>query len=94
MCILFTLTLEGRVNQCFHTLPSSSIHSHRQFIKELDQDFDWYDYRGVYKTINQLRMNPNESIDDFSNIFLHLCYEFTKEYMDWDFFKHKFEHLV
>lgn len=39
-------------------------------------------------------MKPNESIEDFSNRFLHPCYEFHEEDMDLDFFKQKFEWLV
>lgn len=39
-------------------------------------------------------MNLYESIEDFSNIFLHLCYVFPEEDMHWDFFKEKFQHLI
>lgn len=39
-------------------------------------------------------MNPGESIEDLSNLFLHLCYEFPEEDVDWDFFKQKFQFLV
>jgi len=39
-------------------------------------------------------MKPNELIEDFSNQFLHLFYEFLEEDMDWDFFKQKFENLI
>lgn len=39
-------------------------------------------------------MEPNESIEDFSNRFLHLCYEFPEEDMDHYFLKQKFKHLV
>jgi len=35
MCILFTLTLDGHVNQWCHSLPSTSVHSFCQFLKEL-----------------------------------------------------------
>lgn len=64
-CVIFFLTLEGRVNWWFHTLPSASIHSFAQFLKKIIQDFDRHDYRDVLKRINQLRMYPNESIEDF-----------------------------
>lgn len=86
-CMLFTLTLEGHVNWWCHTLPSASIHSFQQFHKELHQCFDRYDYQYVYKKMNHLRMEPNESVGDFSDRFIHLCYGFPEEYMDWDFFK-------
>lgn len=39
-------------------------------------------------------MNPNESIKDLADRFLHLCYEFSKEDMNWDFFKENFRCLV
>lgn len=39
-------------------------------------------------------MKLDESIEDFSNWFFHLCYEFLEEDIDWDFFKKKFECLV
>lgn len=39
-------------------------------------------------------MSPHELIEDFSNRFLRLCYEFPREDTDWDLFKRKFECLV
>ncbi len=39
-------------------------------------------------------MKHYESIRDFSNRFLHICYEFSKEDADWDLFKKMFQHLV
>lgn len=39
-------------------------------------------------------MKFDESIKDFSNIFLHMFYEFPEEDMDWDLFKEKFQRLV
>jgi len=92
--VLFFLTLEGRVNQWCNTLPLSSIHYFEHLIKELHLEFDSYDYQDVLKIINELRMKYNESIEVFFNQFLHFCYEFPKEDIDWDFFKQKFEHLV
>lgn len=85
--VLFTLTLKGHFNQWHHALPFSSIHSFDQFLEGFHQAFDRYDYRCVLKNINQLRMYPNESIEDFSNRFLHLCYEFPREDTNWDFLK-------
>jgi len=93
-CVLFFLTLEGRVNRLCHTLPLASIHSFDQFFEEIHQAFDRYDYRDVSNKINQLRMNPNESIDDFYKRFLYLCYEFLGENLDWDFLKVEFESLA
>ena len=60
--------------------------------------FDKYDYQDVYKSIYQLRMKYNEKynekLDDFIDEFLHLCYEFSEEYLDYDFMAKKFQYLV
>lgn len=58
-----------------------------------------YSKRCLLRIINKIRINHDELIEDFDNIFLHLCYEFLKDDMDWDFFKEKlkqfeFESLV
>ena len=55
-CILFFLTLEGRFNR-WVSYPTTCFHS----------SFDRYNYQDVLKRINQLRMEPNESIDDLFN---------------------------
>ena len=34
-CVLFSLTLEGRIKQCCCTLPEASIHSYEQLAGEL-----------------------------------------------------------
>jgi len=39
-------------------------------------------------------MEPNELVNNFSNEFLHLCYEIQEEDVNWDFLKQEFEHLV
>lgn len=39
-------------------------------------------------------MNPNELIEYFSNMFLHLCCVFLGKNLDWDFLKRNFESLV
>lgn len=93
-CKLFNLTLKGRVKKWCHSLPCDFIHSLEQLFKELHQAFDRYDYQNVYKRISQLTMRPNESLDDFMDRFLHLFYEFSKEYVDWDFMNENFQCLV
>ena len=93
MSKLFTLTFEGHVKRWYHRLPTASIHSFGQLVKELYKSFDRYDYRDVLKIINKLRMKPKESIEDFSRHFLHLCYEFPNKKTNWDFFKQKVQVL-
>jgi len=39
-------------------------------------------------------MKLNESVEDFSDLFLHLCCEISKEDMNEDFLKQELEHLV
>ena len=39
-------------------------------------------------------MKPDESIEDFSDWFLHLYYEFPEGNTNWDFLKQNFECLV
>ena len=38
-------------------------------------------------------MKYDESLEDFMDNFLHLCYEFSKEDVDWDFMSEKFQSL-
>lgn len=92
-CIFFFLTLDGQASQWRHTLPPTSIHSLNHLIEEIYLAFDRYDYRDVYKRIDQLRMDPDESVEDFSNRFLNLCYEFPEEDMYRYFLKQNFKHL-
>lgn len=93
-CVIFFLILKSWVNQWCHTLPSSSIHYFQHFIKERHLAFDKYDHWDVLKRINQLRINHDELVEDFTNRFLRICYEFPKEDTDWDLFNQNFEHLV
>lgn len=65
-CVFFSLTLEGRTKQWCHTLPAMSIYSFEQLIGELQQAFERYDFQDVLKRINELRMKPKESLEDFS----------------------------
>ncbi len=78
VCILFFLTLEVCVNRWCHTLPPASIRSLLTFLKELHQAFDVCDHQDAYERISQLRMNPRESVEDFSSCFVHLCHEIPK----------------
>jgi len=93
-CVLFFLTLEGHVNQWCHTLPPTSIHSLHQFVGDLHQAFDRYNYPYVCKRINLLTMKPKESIEDFSDRFLYLYCQISEEDMNQYFLKQEFECLV
>lgn len=39
-------------------------------------------------------MKPSESIEDFQNRFIHFCYEFFEDDIDWNFMKDKFEYFL
>lgn len=91
---LFSLALEGYVKHWCHTLQYSSIHSFERLVKELHEAFDKYNYHDIYKRINYLSVKPKESLEYFLSWFLHLCYEFYEEDMDWDFMSEKFQCLV
>ena len=43
-CVLLFLTLEGCVNELWYTLSLASVHLFEQFLNELHQAFDRYDY--------------------------------------------------
>ena len=77
-CALLSLTLEGRAKQWCYTLPVVSIHSFEQLVGKLQQEFDMYDFQDVLKRINELRMKPEESLEGFAFIFVHICFEFAE----------------
>ena len=91
---MFIFILEDHVKCRCHTLPTTSIHSFEQLVKEIREAFDMYAYKDVYKMINQLRMKTHESLEDSLDWFLHLCYEFSEEYVNWNFMSERFQHLV
>lgn len=72
----------------YHLLPSII------FITWFYQSFSRYDYKDVYRRISQLRMKPNELVEDFPERFLHLCYEFLGEDTYLDLFKNNFECFI
>ena len=81
-CLLFFVTLEGRAKKWCCTLPESSIHSFEQLASELQQAFHRYDFHNVLLKINDIRMEPQESLDEFSIRFVHYCFEFPEKDVD------------
>ena len=79
---MFILTLEIRVKQWCHRLFAASIHSFEELVREVFEPFDTYDYQDVYKRINHIRMKHDETLEEFLDRFLHLCYEFPEEDID------------
>ena len=67
MDILLTLTFKGHVNWWCHTLTAASIHSFDQLANDIHKEFDRYYYQNFPKIINQIRMKPNESVEQFSD---------------------------
>lgn len=41
-----------------------------------------------------LRKAPDESLEDFHDHFIHFCYEFSEDDIDWNFMKERFQFLV
>ena len=85
MCFLFFLTLEGRAKQWCCTLLKSSIHSFEQLASELQQAFQRYNFQSVLIKLNDIRMEPQEPLDEFSIRFVHYCFEFPERDVDWNF---------
>lgn len=64
-------------------LPSTSNHSFDQFLNEIHQAFNMYDYKfDACNRIDLLRMKSGEYVENFLNPFLHLCYEFPEGVID------------
>ena len=74
ICLLFFLTLGVRVKQWCRTLPKASIHSFEQLAHKLQQAFHRYDFQSVLIKLNDIRMEPQEPIDEFSIKFVHYCF--------------------
>ena len=92
--MLFTLTLDGHEKQWSYSLPTTSISYFKQLVNELHHIFDKYEYQYVLNEIDQIIMELNESLQHFTNRFLHLCYEFLDEDVDWQFLDENFCFLV
>jgi len=70
------------------------MHSFENLVKELYLAFEKYDYKFVYNKIMHLRKAPDESLNYFHNRFIHFCFEFSEDDINWNFMKEKFEFLV
>lgn len=66
----------------------------KHLVKKLCRVCDKYEYQDVLDEINQLRMESNESLKHFVDRFLHLCYEFSDEDVDWKLLDEKLHFLV
>lgn len=83
MCLLLTLTFEGRVKGWCETLPVDSIHSFEQLISEFIVSFGVYDFIRLSTQLQNLRKNNDESVEEFITRFLHLCYMFPSKDLPW-----------
>lgn len=92
--ILLTLTFEGHVKHCCHTLPIASISSFDQFTEMMIKSFDKYSHRDVCEKICCLRMEPDESVEDFADRFLHIYCEIPYKILNSDFLRQEFRRLV
>jgi hypothetical protein len=63
-----------------------------QFIDEFLFFFEIYDYDRLCSEVNDLRMKSDESIEEFSTRFIHLCCRFPLN--DLSYISEWFQHLV
>jgi hypothetical protein len=81
ICILFTLTFQGRVKYWFESFPANSIHSLFEFVIEFLSDFNNYDYDELSEELSWLRKENDESFNDFAIRFIHVCTRFRLKEM-------------
>ena len=94
ICLIFFLTLEVHAKKWCHTLPKASIHSFEQLTNELRQYFHRYDLHKIVIKLNDMRMEPQESLDEFSIRFIHYCFEFPERDVDWKCLSEQFKHVI
>lgn len=90
----FILTFKACIEEWCYTLPTTSIHSFEHIVKELYHACDRHDYKFVYKKIMHLRKALDEYTEYFHDHFIHLCYEFYEDDVNWNFMKEKFKFIV
>lgn len=91
---LFFFTFQGFVKSWCKTLSYDSIHSFKQFIDEFITYFQESIFEDLFKEIDKLWMRPNESMDDFSNIFLNIYYKIHEKDKYWYHMIREFPCLV
>lgn len=91
---LSSLTLDGHAKQWCYSLPTTYSSYFKHLVNGLCHVFYKYEYQDNLNEIDQLRMESNESLEHFTNRFLHLCYEFPDEDVDWQFLDEKLCFLV
>jgi len=73
-------------------LLDASIHTWEEFIDEFLIAFKKFDYDKLCEELNDIRMEPDESLEESSTRFKHLCYRFPLYYIpsisEW------FQHLI
>ena len=75
-------------------MPKASIHSFEQLASELQQAFHRYDFQSVLIKLNDIRMEPQEPLDEFSLKFFHYCFEFPERDVDWKCLSEQFRYVI
>jgi len=88
-CRLSILRFEAGVKEWCYTLLTASIYSFDHVFKELFRAFGRCDYKSVFKKIMQLQKAPDILLNYFHDHFIHLCFDFSKDDVNWNLMKEK-----
>lgn len=92
-CGLFAFTFEGHAKQWCHTFFTNYIHSFDHMFRELCHAFVLYDRKALNKKKLKLRKSL-DALENFHDHFLHYCYEFPKDELDWKILEEIFHYIV
>ena len=53
-----------------------------------------YDFRNVLMKLTEIRMEPHESLEEFSIRFVHFCFKFPERDVDWTYLIEQFRKVV
>lgn len=67
-----------------------SYHLFQSLVNDIYRVFDKYEYQDVIDEIDQPRIELTESLENFADHFLHLCYQFLNEDVEWQFLDENF----
>jgi hypothetical protein len=76
ICILFTLTLRGRIRSWFQVLPNKSIHSWKQFMELFYATHEDQYYEEPCLELENLCKYEGESVEYFLLKFKSICFRF------------------
>jgi hypothetical protein len=77
LCRLFDFTFRGQIKHWFESFPSYHIFDWFQFVEEVLDDFEIYDYNQLCEEFQTLLINDNSSSEGFSTRIHHVLYKFN-----------------